>query len=230
MMSQDYVFDDIADMRALWIPDSVADASDLAGVADMVLGTGVSCVSMPCAATKRMWPWVENNHIKIFNRFVFASDKDVIDAVSVLATSVTAAFKAGALGGQVFVRAKDICAFCDAIKPVRQDLFFDKHFSVAIDIDEMRGQSWSAVFDALQEVRPDSILITARGDLFDANSDFLGLVFDMLNNWNLDSDLHVWTGKNMLRVSQVLRLCQKIKPDLVQNMHIFIDIMPHVSE
>lgn len=232
MMSFDYVFDDIADKQAIWIPDADTDSSDLAGFADSVLDMGVSYVSMPCAATSEMWPWVEENHIKIFNRFEFAmaDDADVFDAVSNLATNVTGAFKSGAVGAQIFVHVKDIADFCGAIKPVRQDLFFDKHFSVAVDIDEMRGGTWSAVFDALRDIRPDAILITAKGDLFDANSNFVGIVFDMLNNWNIDSDLHMWFGKNMLRISQALRLCQKIQPDLVSNMRIFVNINRRVQE
>ena len=158
------------------------------------------------------------------NRFNFAIDKDVIDAVSELSRSVTGAFKSGAVGAQVFVHVADLLQFCDAMKPVRNDLFFDKTFSVAIDIDEMHGQNWLAVFDALREIAPDAILITAHGDSFDANSDFVGIVFDMLNNWNLKSDLHLWFGKNMFRVSQVLRLCEKIQPDLVSNMRVFTGV------
>lgn len=232
MMNLNYIFDDITEMRAWWIPDSKTDMSDLAVATDVVLESGVSLISVPCVATGEIWPWVEKNNIKIVNRFDFsiAKGSDVIDVISGLAKSVTESFKSGAVGAQVFVHFSDIAQFCDAMKPVRQDLFFDKNFSVAIDIDEMRGQSWNAFFDALREIRPDEILITAKGDSFDANSDFVGLVFDMLNNWNLDSDLHVWFGKNMFRVSQVLRLCQKIKPDLVQNMRVFVNAMPRASE
>ena len=223
MMNLNYLFDDVSEMRAWWIDDSQTDASDLAAVADAVLESGVSVISAPCVATGEIWPWVEKNNIKIVNRFNFLLDKntDVIDAVSELSRSVTGAFKSGATGAQVFVHTADLVAFCDAVNPVRNDLFFDKNFSVAIDIDEMRGGTWSAVFDALREIRPDAILITAKGDSFDANSDFVGIVFDMLNNWNLESDLHLWFGKNMFRVSQVLRLCEKIQPELVQNMRVF---------
>lgn len=232
MMNLNYIFDDITEMRAGWISDSKTDMSDLAAAADAILESGVSLISVPCVATGEVWPWLEKNDIKIVNRFNFNVDKggDVVDAVSEFAKSVTGAFRDGAVGAQVFIRVPDIAKFCDAMKPVRQDLFFDKKFSVAIDIDEMRGQSWTAVFDALREISPDEILITARGDSFDANSDFVGLVFDMLNNWNLDADLHLWFGKNMFRVSQVLRLCQKIKPDLVQNMRVFTNVMPRASE
>ncbi len=224
MMNLNYLFDDVSEMRAWWIDDSATDASDLAAVADAVLESGVSVISAPCAATGEIWPWVEKNNIKIVNRFDFVIDKDVIDTVSELAKSVTGAFRSGAVGAQVFVHVPDLSQFCDAMKPVRNDLFFDKTFSVAIDIDEMRGQSWSVVFDALRAIAPDTILIMAHGDSFDANSDFVGIIFDMLNNWNLKSDLHLWFGKNMFRVSQVLRLCQKIQPDLVQNMRAFTGV------
>ena len=231
-MNLNYTFDDISDRQAYWVDDSMADASDLAAVTDAVLETNVSLISMPCAATSEIWPWVEKNNIKILNRFDFTLDKgvDAFDAVSNLSKSVNAAFKSGAVGAQVFVRVSDMRAFCDAMKLVRQDLFFDRIFSVAVNVDEMRNKDWNTVFDALREIRPDAVLITAKGDSFDPNSDFVGLVFDMLNNWNLDSDLHVWFGKNMLRVAQVLRLCQKIKPDLVQNMRVFTNVMPRVSE
>ena len=223
MMNLEFIFDDINGKQAWWVSDSETEASDLAGVADAVLDSNISLISVPCDATGEIWPWVEKNHIKIVNRFDFVMDKDsdVFDKVSDLAKSINSAFKAGAVGAQVFIHAKDVSDFCKAMKLVRQDLFFDKTFSIAIDIDEMRGQSWTVVFDALREIAPDAILITAKGDSFDANSDFVGIVFDMLNNWNLKSDLHLWFGKNMFRVSQVLRLCQKIQPDLVQNMRVF---------
>ncbi len=232
MINSEFIFDDIDEMRAWWVPESNVDAADLAAIADAVLESNVFLLSVPCGATGEIWPWVEKNNVRIVNRFNFVLNKndDVVDAVSELAKSVNGAFKVGAVGAQIFVRVKDIAAFCDAMKPVRQDLFFDKSFSVAIDIDEMRNKDWTAMFDALCEIYPDAILITAQGDSFDANSDFVGLVFDMLNKWNLDSDLHVRFGKNMFRVSQVLRLCQKIKPDLVRNMRVFTDITPRVSE
>ena len=224
MMNLNHFFDDISEMQAWWVTDSETEASDLAAVADAVLKFSVSWISMPCAATSEIWPWIEKNNVKILNRFNFDEKPDVIDAVSVLAKSVTGAFKTGAVGAQVFVHVKDLPVFCDAIKSVRQDLFFDKNFSVAIDIDEMRGQSWTVVFDALRQIKPDAVLITAKGDSFDADSDFVGIIFDMLNNWNLESDLHLWFGKNVFRISQVLRLCQKIQPTLVQNIRAFMAV------
>ena len=80
------------------------------------------------------------------------------------------------------------------------------------------------MFDALRQIKPDAVLITAKGDSFDADSDFVGIIFDMLNNWNLESDLHLWFGKNVFRISQVLRLCQKIQPTLVQNIRAFMAV------
>ena len=231
-MNLDYVFDDISDMQALWIHDSTTDSSDFATMADIILKLNMSLVSMSCGATAEIWPWVEKKNIKIINRFDFVLDKDtdIIDAMSELSKSVTGAFKNGAVGAQVFVHASNIVQFCDVVKSIRQDLFFDRIFSVAIDIGEMRGKNWADIFDALNVITPDAILITAHGDSFDAKSDFVGLIFDMLNHWNLNSDLHMWFGKNMLRVSQVLRLAKKIKPDLVKNMRVFTDVMPRVSE
>ena len=232
MINSEFVFDDIKDMCAWWVPDAEFDASDLAGVVNVLLDSGVSLLSVPLGANSEIWPWIENKDINIVNRFIFDSKSgaDVVDSVSKLTALINGAFKSGAVGVQVFVHVKDISQFCDAIKMVRQDLFFDKSFSIAIDINEMRNIGWGAFFDSVRCVRPDAFLITVQGDSFDANSDFPGLVFDMLNNWNLNSDLHLWFGKNMFRVSQVLRLCQKIKPDLVQNMRVFTNVVSRASE
>ena len=101
-----------------------------------------------------------------------------------------------------------------------------KEFGNAM-IEKTVNEMWAAKYNLLSsvmksiDVTEDDKHKTAKGDSFDVNSDFVGIVFDMLNNWNLESDLHLWFGKNMFRVSQVLRLCQKIQPNLVQNMRVF---------
>ena len=163
-------------------------------------------------------------YISIFNRIYFVVDGDIDDAVSVFAKNVMRAFKTGADGIQVCMQCKELENFIDAIAPIRDDLFFDHHFSVGINIDERGGIDWEYVFDVIGRARANSLLIMVRGDSFDAKSDFIGRVYGMFENWKLNADLHLMFDKNMMRVTQVVRLAQKMRPELVKNLNVFVNV------
>ena len=222
MMNLEYVFDDIECARVIWMQDSNADTADLAKVADLAIGTNVPLVSTDVSKTAKIWPWLEKSNVQIFNRFDFAVTGDAVDAVSDLAKNVSSAFRNGAYGAQIFVSRKNIQDFIDVISPIRDDLFFNHGFVLAFDINEMRGTDWSVLFTEIQKIHPDAILVTAKGDTFDAKSDFVGLVYDMLMHWNLHADLHIFFGKNMFRVCQVIRMVKQIKPELIAGARIFV--------
>ena len=222
MIVQNYVFEDIVVPRVMWIGASDTDTADLAKIAGVAIQSGVSIISAPAAATDKIWPWLESSRVQIFNRFDFIPGKDVADAVSKLATDITAAFRNGANGVQIFVPQKNIQDFVEVILPIRNDLFFDHGFCVGVNLDEMQSANWSEIFDAISKVEPDTVLITASGDDFDAKSDFIGRVYDMLMHWNLNANLHIMFGKNMFRVCQTVRLVRNIRPNLIDDMRVFV--------
>lgn len=218
MINIDYVFDDALCARAVWVARSDTDDADLAKIADMAIGARVPMLSGPANVTDKIWPWLENSSVQIFNRFEFDVSGDGLSGAAQLAKDVTAAFRCGAYGAQIFVPLKNIPDFVDTILPIRNDLFFNHGFSVALNLDEQGGPDWSAVFDKIKKLGPDSVLVTASGDDFDAKSDFVGRVYDMLMHWDLAADLHIFFGKNMFRVCQVVRMVQKIHPELLSGM------------
>jgi len=225
MMKSDFVFDDVEPLTSLWVPDTAGDTAELARVADIAIDKNIRFVSMPARAVKTFWPWVEGKNIKILTRFDFEIDtnKDVEDVISVFAKNITGVFRAGADGAQIFVPAGLVAQFADLVYPIRNDLFFDKYLSITIDIDNMENSNWSGIFDAISRIKPDSILVFGNVEKFNANSDFVGRIFDMLESWNLNSDLHLMLGKNMLRVTQTLRLVEKMRPGLLKNMRVFVE-------
>ena len=222
--TQDLLLEDIDGKIAAWIDDGITDAGDLAQIVDTVVSKNIHAISVPIATNKKIWPWIENKGIRIFNRINFVVDGDIDDAVSVFAKNVMRAFKTGADGIQVCMQCKELENFIDAIAPIRDDLFFDHHFSVGINIDERGGIDWEYVFDVIGRARANSLLIMVRGDSFDAKSDFIGRVYGMFENWKLNADLHLMFDKNMMRVTQVVRLAQKMRPELVKNLNVFVNV------
>jgi hypothetical protein len=224
MMKSENIFDDIESRLALLIADDVLDSGDLARVANMAIDKGIRFISVPNSVVKTIWPWVENKNVKIISRFNFMAEKDqgIDDAVSDLSMKTTATFRQGADGVQIFVPYSYITDFANSIRVIKNDLFFDKYVSIGIDIDDKQDIDWQKVFDALGAIKPNAVLLVGHAQEFNANSDFAGRIFDMLQKWNLRADLHLMFGKNMLRVSQILRLTEKIRPELSESIRVFV--------
>lgn len=225
MIKDDFIFNDFEPLTSLWIRDDVAETGDLARVADIAIDRGVPYVSMPIGVVKTFWPWVEGKSIKILARSRFDIDKnqDADDAVSVFAKNITTVFRNGADGVQVFVPCDKIVQFVDNVYSIRNDLFFDRHLSIAIDIDDMGNLGWGDIFGAISKIKPDSILLFGKVQKFDPSSYFVGRIFDMLGNWNQGPGLHLMFGKNMLRVTQVLRLVDKMRSELMKDIRVFVE-------
>ena len=226
MMKYDGIFDDIEPLRAIWVGDSVGDDADLARAADVAINMAAAFVSMPDGLVGTFWPWVEDKNMKILARIDFefgADDANADDEISAFAKHITATFKNGASGAQVFVPYPQITQFVDAIHPIRNDLFFDRYLSIGLDVDGMDDMDWGDIFEKIMKIKPDSILLFGRVEKFNPNSNFVGCIFDMLENWKPGPDLHLMFGKNTLRVAQVLRLTEKMRPEVLKNMRVFVE-------
>lgn len=221
MIKTDVLFDLIDDISCAWVPNGT-DVPGLARISDLVIAKNMQYLSLPVGAVDTVWPWVEQNSVKILTRVNFANDATGDVAMSQLATNITDAFRHGASGVQVFVHYDDITEFVDMMLPMRDDLFFERYLSVAMNIKEVPNNKWPEVFALLDKIRPNSILIIADGDSFNPKSDFLGRMYAMLEQWNQKFALHVIFGKNMMRVSQTLRLVQKMQPGILPEFRVFI--------
>jgi len=200
---------------AVWVPDSVDD--NLAKIADFVIETGIRAVSVPDRCVEKMWAWFENRRIKIFNRYDLSNYKDL----SVFSGNVTSGFRRGASGSQIFVDMQNLEVLADGIAPIRDDLFFDKDFVIAIDIEKINNDDWGRFFGLIKKIRPDAILFTAHGDKFDSKSDFVGRLSSMMGAWDTDAELQIMFGKNNLRIIQTIRLAGIKLPKLANKITVF---------
>ena len=222
MINTNYIFDDVGAITCAWVGDGRNEETDLAAMVDFMAANNIKTVSVPCGVSEKIWPWVEKQNTKIIGRFSFKADNVGADvAMSNLATAITTEFKHGLVGAQVFVPLNQITDFVNELLPIRDDLFFHRHFSIAIDVDGKVAPDWTGVFSAIKKLRADSLLLVAHGDTFNVKSDFVGRIFDMLNKWDADCDLHMMFDNNMMRVSQVIRMTKKIKPDMMAGLRVF---------
>lgn len=221
MIKTDELFDSIDGISCAWVPNGT-DVSGLAYVSDLAVAQNMQYLSLPIGAVDTVWPWLEKDNVRLLTRTNFSDEVAADTAMSNLAANITDAFRHGASGIQVFIHYKDIAEFVDMMLPMRDDLFFERYLSVAMNIKEVPNNKWPEVFALLDKIRPNSILIIADGDSFNPKSDFLGRMYAMLEQWNQKFALHVVFGKNMMRVSQTMRLVQKMQPKLVADFRVFI--------
>ena len=223
MIKTKYIFDDFSDISNAWLGNDMVDSGTLALVADTVIQQKMSHISVPVDLVANLWPWVEGKNIKILTRFNFVpdSEKSLDIIISDLARDIMSGFRRGASGAQIYVPLSDLQSFVSEIKPIRDDLFFDKEFSLVINIDEINsGDDWNAIFEHVRIVNPDSVLITSGKEKFDASSDFVGRIYAMLEHWDLNAKLFFLFGKNMMQLQQAIRLTHKMQPNLSPEIYV----------
>ena len=222
MMEQNNFLDQVRDNMGLWCGANCVGA-DLAAAAGTAITNKLRAISILPGAITQLWPWIENTNVKIITRFMV--DKSPDDAVmSDLSSRITGAFRDGADGAIVFVRARDMDRFVSELKFVRDDLFFNKTLSVGIDVNEINHDDWENVFGALRAVRADSLTLFLSHDDGD-KSDFVGRVYAMLNtdmgDWH--GELHFMLGENAARIDQSFRLVEQLRHDTVSKTLFWID-------
>ena len=200
-----------------------ADTGDLVHAAQIAMETHARRISVDAAAVSTVWPWLENSGVKISARFAPTTATAPDARISDLAARINAAFKQGADAAQVFVNVHALDTFVDDMRTIRDDLFFNRHLSVALDLGACNALDWAGVFDALGRVRADSVLFTLTNDTGD-KSDFVGRVYSMLATDTLwRGQLHFALGRNLSRIEQVVRLTRAMRPERLAGEIFFIN-------
>lgn len=217
----------ILDSGGLCAPLCAHDTSsaDLAADVAVAIEAHAPQISVAADAVGVVWPWIEEHDIKIMARFA-VPDGDTWDVrISEFAMRVNAAFKSGAAGAQIFVRGGDIAAFCDALRPIRDDLFFNRELCIALDMSDVNSMEWENIFRMLARVRADSVLFTlAHGA--GGKSDYVGWLYGMLSAMNesvWDGALRFAVGNNPTRIEQAQRLTGAMRANKLEEMIIFVN-------
>ena len=220
MIEANEIFSQDDTRLALWC-ESGADTNDLANMANQIAEKRVRLISVPPEIVSYIWTCLEKTKIDIYTRYSFMPlqknmDKDIND----LSEKVSQIFKQGANGVQIFVQMRDFERFCDALVVVRDDLFFNRKLSVCMDIEDIDINNLGLIFQKLREIKADSFAITFNEDTGN-RSDFIGRIYALLEQWDLDGELHCVLIDNMDRIDQIIRLTEILKPDLVNKTRFF---------
>ncbi len=223
MINDATIFSDADSNISTWVAQD-ATGTDLAYSAEVALSRHGDFVSVMPNAVSDIWPWLEKSDIKILARFYLENiGAAVVDeTIADLSARINSAFKAGANGAQIFMSWRNFPTFCRHIYAIRDDLFFNKHLSIGLDISEIDAMDWGEVFNNLSNVRADSVVLAFVRDAGD-KSDLVGRVYGMLSesrDWT--GGLHFIPGDNSERVEQVYRLASAMRPDDVKNLSFFI--------
>lgn len=221
MININEIFDnnqDVAKDVCLWLGNN-SDSVELAGAAEYMVEMHIPMVSLKPEFVPIVWPWIEKSNIKIMARF----DNLTVDNMSKLAVDVNSVFKQGADGAQLFLKLSELKRFADSVENVRDDLFFNKDLSVALDIFEIWPLDWADVFSALKKLRATSLLLIMTHDDMD-KSDFTGRIYAALENWDSDASmsLHVMLDESYKRAEQVYRLVAINRPELLNKLKFFV--------
>lgn len=205
---------------ALWC-ESAADTNDLAVMANKIAETHMRLISVPPEIVSYIWTCLEKTKVEIFTRYSFVPlqknmDKDIDD----LSRKVVQILKQGANGVQIFIKMHDFEGFCDALMPVRDDLFFNRKLVICMDIGDLDINNLGLIFQKLRDIRADAIGLTLNEDMGN-RSDFIGRIYALLEQWNFDGELHFFLLNNMDRVDQVVRLTEILRPELTNKTEFF---------
>ena len=223
MIEKNIIFDDLSDVASVWC-DGAIDSGELARVAGVILDRNISFVSVVPECVPVIWPWLENKGVKILARFVLPDKKVTEQQVSDVTMAINSAFKCGANGAQIFLPYSALAGLVEQTHIIRDDLFFEKDLSVAIDINQIDSDDWNDLFENLQKINATSLLLTMSKDMGD-KSDFVGRLYGMLDVWENENnfDVHFAFDQNFQRIEQALRLIKSMRPELIKTTKVFIN-------
>lgn len=223
MIEKNIIFDDLSDVAAVWC-DATIDSGELARVAGVIMDRNISFVSVVPECVRIIWPWLENKGVKILSRFVLPDKKVTEQQISDVTMAINTAFKHGAHGAQIFLPYGALGELVEQTHVIRDDLFFNKDLSIAIDINQIDSSDWKNLFENLRKINATSLLITLSKDTGD-KSDFVGRFYGMLDVWENENnfDVHFAFGQNFQRIEQALRLIKSVRPELIKTTKVFIN-------
>lgn len=216
------IFSDSDKRIAFWC-ENVADTNDLAIMCENIINNGVGLISVPREIVSGVWTYLEKTDVKILTRFDFNPVSKNIDSdMYNLGANITDVCKHGASGVQIFIKMQDFEHFVDALKTVRDDLFFEHDLSIVMDVEDIDINNLPFIFQKLREIRANSFGLTLNEDMGN-RSDFVGRIYALLQQLDFDGELHFILGNNFDRIDQVVRLTEIVCPVNSGRLKFFLD-------
>jgi len=222
MMCTDSFFEETGANWALWC-EGGGDAGELARAAQTAAEYAMPVISARPDDVSMLWTWLEKTPARIWARFYLPSrgGRDT-GVISDLSGRINAAFKHGAIGAQVFMRASDLNDFAEQIGVVRDDLFFNRELAIGVDIADVGPFEWAGVFDVLRRLRASVLTLVLAKDTGD-RSDFVGRLYAAVcASRDAKCDLHFVVGDNPVRIEQAVRMVRALRPEIAGGVRVFV--------
>jgi hypothetical protein len=216
--------DEIKTFLAMRAPAGCDDI-DLAKLAESAIANGVGRISVAPDAVSRIWAWLEGSGVKIIGRLSSVVCRQDIEKLS---AEISAMFKNGADAAQIDLRLAELGDFVADIAGIRDDLFFRRELILGLDINEIAPDDWARVFEIAKAAGCDAIML--RG----GDSDFVGRVYAAVECIHLRSANYggqaysdfthgiYFENIDAEKIEQVVRLCEKMRPELVDRLRFFV--------
>ncbi len=197
---------------SIWVPDG-SDAGDLIRLASVAVNASADLISAPSESLHMLWSWLENKPVKIYCREQF-------NEISNLSMRAASDFKRGADGIQVFVKNGDLNKFVSEILMIKDDLFFGKKLSIAMNLDEIGPFDMDDIFYNLNKVGADNLLLYWPTSP-KKNKQFIGQIYGLFDSFDQScvASLHFYTPNQLSEV--VMRLAEKIQPSIIEKIVFF---------
>lgn len=223
MIDKSMIFDMVGTNAGLWCGADM-DATDLADAVHCADVQKLPMISVVPNMVQTVWPWVEDNNIKIMSRFYLDGRKITEKQISDITVRINTSLRQGANGAQIFLSYGALAGLVEQTHVVRDDLFFNKDLSIGMDVGEIGPFDWADVFANLQKINASSVIFVFTHDTGD-KSDFVGRLYGMLNAWDAANkfSLQFAFGPNLLRIEQAMRLVQQMQPGLMGELRFWIN-------
>ena len=222
MIEINEIFSESDQRLAFWC-EGVADTNDLAIMAESIINENIHLISVLPEIVPLVWPYLEKSKVKILTRYNFNPIQRNIDSeIYDLSANISAIFKKGANGVQIFLKLNDFERFIDSISSVRDDLFFNRDLSIGLDISDIDIHNLDKFFEKLRDIRADSLVLTLNEDMGN-RSDFVGRLYAILHHWNMNGELHFLLNNDYDRMDQAIRLVESEKPELSDKLKFFLN-------
>lgn len=222
MIEFNEIFSDSDKRVALWC-ENVDDTNDLAIMASNIIESKSKLISVPIESVAEFWACLEKYNPSILTRYNFAPiNKDFDSIMDDFARTVTNVCKHGANGVQIFVKMRDFERFVENLMIIRDDLFFQNSLNIVMDIQDIDMSDMDMLFRKIRDVRANALTLTLNEDT-GMQSDFVGRLYALLQNWNTTADLHFLLGNNFDRIDQSIRLIECFRPELMEKVRFFLD-------
>ncbi|MDR0319154.1 MAG: hypothetical protein LBH81_00220 [Rickettsiales bacterium] len=197
-----------------WTP---ADATELIGAAGTAARMGIPRISVAAASVPAVWSWLEKSPVALSAMVAWNSAKM---GTADLVREITLPLKRGADQVQLYAKWKDLPKLSDALREIRDEIFFDKKLSLALSLDDVPYNGWLDAFKYAKELRADNIMLIAKS-IKTLDSKYFNFLDSLEGGepWGVEACV---ASDAVKPLEDIFRLTKKMLPDGMGKLRIIV--------